>query len=68
MLNNSNKTIVTRNRDSFTRLEYIRRQLAKDDIRLSLSAIDKIINGNYTLMPVTITSRILKLSTQEPLV
>ena len=68
MLRDSHKNIITRNKDSFTRLEYIKRQLAKDDINLSLSAIDKVINGNYTIMPITITSRILKLSSQEPVI
>jgi hypothetical protein len=65
MSNNSHKSIVTRRADSFVRLEYIRRQLAKDDIRLSLSAISQVIAGNDDIMPVTITNRIRKLSTQE---
>ena len=68
MLNDSRKTIVTRNPNSLTRLEFIRRQLAKDDIRLSLSAVARIVNGDNTIMPVTITNRIRKLSTQEPFV
>jgi hypothetical protein len=65
MLNDSRKTIVTRNPNSLTRLEYIRRQLAKDDIRISLSAISKIIAGDDSIMPITISNRIRKLSTQE---
>jgi hypothetical protein len=66
MLNRSRTPTITRNSDAWTRLEFIRRQLKKDDISLSLSAIQKVINGDYSLMPVTITSRILKLATQEP--
>lgn len=68
MLNDSRIPTITRNPDSLTRLEFIRRQLKKDDISLSLSAIAKIINGEYGDMPVTITNRILKLSSQEPFV
>ena len=45
-----------------------RRQLAKDDIRLSLSAVSRIIHGDDSIMPVTITNRIRKLSLQEPFV
>jgi hypothetical protein len=67
MLTPYRKTTISRNKDSLVRLEYIKRQLAKDDIRLSLPAINRIINGDDTIMPVTITARIRKLSSQEPI-
>ena len=66
MLNDSRKTTVVRKNDSFVRLEYIRRQLAKDGVKICLSALQRIIHGDDTIMPVTITGRIRKLSTQEP--